>query len=263
MAGAAPVTFSAGGDDTASSIQAAVNAFRSALDTNNGDAAGPLAGGRREINWDAGGSAFTANPPIFDGFLNSRGARFTTPGTGFVQAPADTIDPSNATAFSTFSPLRLFAPTGSNVTDILFFVPGTAGSEAATVSGFGAVFTDVDRVDSTTISFFDAADDLLLSTVVPMDNVGDGGLSFLGVLFNAGELIARVRIVNGNAALGSADVGAVDVVAMDDFIYAEPQALLAPTPAPEPSTLALVALAALLLIATGRPNAIRPGGRSA
>ena len=31
-----------------------------------------------------------------------------------------------------------------------------------------------------------------------------------------------MRIVSGNAALGVTEAGAVDVVAMDDFIYAEP-----------------------------------------
>lgn len=45
-----------------------------------------------------------------------------------------------AKTFSTLSPLRLFGPVGSNVTDVLFFLPGSNGAEAATVSGFGAAF---------------------------------------------------------------------------------------------------------------------------
>jgi hypothetical protein len=67
-----------------------VDAYRAALgDPNNGNNAGPLAAGRREINWDGGG------PPVIDGtapvtpftvFQNTRGATFTTPGTGLTQA---------------------------------------------------------------------------------------------------------------------------------------------------------------------------------
>jgi hypothetical protein len=52
-------------------------------------------------------------------------------------------------------------------------------------------------------------------------------MSFLGVSFNAGEKVARVRITSGNTAPGPSDDPAsnVDVVAMDDFIYGEPQSL--------------------------------------
>ncbi|MBA3480224.1 MAG: hypothetical protein H0T51_00280, partial [Pirellulales bacterium] len=53
--------FSVGGDTTAASIQPTVDAFRAALgNPNNGNAAGPLAGGRREINWDGGGAVVSA-----------------------------------------------------------------------------------------------------------------------------------------------------------------------------------------------------------
>ena len=81
----APIVFQAAGP-TAASIQSMVDAYRAALGaTNNGNAPGPLADGRREINWDGGGSTATSPAPNpFDGFLASRGARFTTLGTGFV-----------------------------------------------------------------------------------------------------------------------------------------------------------------------------------
>src|SRR5206468_7945337 len=62
---------------------------------------------------------------------------------------------------------------------------------------------------------------------------GNGGLSFLGVVFNAGERVARAEITTGTAALGPNDLnqgGPADEVAMDDFIYAEPQPL---TPGPQ------------------------------
>jgi len=86
-ASGAAVVFSVGGWNAASSIQSTVDAFRAALGSpNNGDAPGPISSGRREINWDAGGS--TANSPVstpFSGFLDTRGVQFTSPGTGFVQ----------------------------------------------------------------------------------------------------------------------------------------------------------------------------------
>src|SRR5262245_40955837 len=73
---------------TASSIQSAVDQFRVSLGgANNGN--GPAAAtGRREINWDGGGSTATSpGPTPFDVFLNTRGGRFETPGSGFVQVP--------------------------------------------------------------------------------------------------------------------------------------------------------------------------------
>ena len=77
--------------------------------------------------------------------------------------------------------------------------------------------------------------------------VANNGLSFLGVRFDGGERVTRVRITSGNAALGPNDGGNVDVVAMDDFIYAEVQRAV-----PEPSTLLLLGAAALALRLTRR-----------
>jgi PEP-CTERM motif len=260
---ATPVPFSVGGDNTAASIQATVDAFRAALgDPNNGNAPGPLPSGRREINWDGGGNNSTTTPPVtpFNVFLDSRGAQFTTQGTGLTQAPpsADPVqfppgglaglfnNPTYGTTFSTFSPLRLFAPVGSNITDGLFFLPGTNGTVPATVSGFGAVFTDVDLPDTTQIEYFNDAGNLLFSRFVEPGIGADGSLSFLGVFFDAGEGVARVRITTGNSALGPNDGGGVDVVAMDDFLYGEPQ------PIPEPSTLALFGIGVVALFGVQR-----------
>jgi hypothetical protein len=123
---------------------------------------------------------------------------------------------------------------GSNITDALFFVPGTNGGVPATVSGFGAVFTDVDQPDgsgpgkkhgnrgaSTLIEFFGADNKVLFSSFVPA-SPGDASLSFLGIVFDE-PLIARVRITTGNTAPGPDDDDRHDIVMMDDFIYGEPQ----------------------------------------
>jgi hypothetical protein len=245
-----PLVFQAAGP-TAESIQGTVEVYRDALGDPNGSNPPPLdRSGRREINWDGINppNVLDTTPPVtpFNGFLNSRGSQFTTPGIGLSQAPASGgpqggleklfDNPTYATIFRTFSASRLFTPVGSNITEALFFVPGTSGSVPATVRGFGAVFTDVDGPDgsgpgqkkgnrgaSTLMEYFDAAGKLLFSSLVPAAP-GDGGFSFLGIVFDDAP-IARVRITTGDAAPGPDDDGKNDIVMMDDFIYGEPQPL--------------------------------------
>jgi hypothetical protein len=231
-----PVVFQAAGPNVAS-IQAMVDQFRTALGgVNNLNAPGPLDTGRREINWDGGGStatAIAASP--FAGFLNTRGALFTTPGTGFVQAPVDGLvntfgNPSFATIFQPFSPVRLFSAIDSNVTQADFFIPG-GGDIPAVTAGFGALFTDVDepngqrthgsRNASTFIFYYSADGRLLYSSAVPA-SPGDASLSFLGVVFPDAR-IAKVVIKSGETELGSHPEGRRDVVVMDDFIFGEPK----------------------------------------
>jgi hypothetical protein len=246
----APVVFQAAGPNAAS-IQSTVDAFRAVpgFETINGNNPGPLQTGRREINWDGGNpNVLDTTAPVtpFNTFLNTRGSQFTTPGIGLSQAPPSGgpqgglavlfNNPTYGTIFSTFSPSRLFTPVGSNITEALFFVPGTNGSVPATVRGFGAVFTDVDQSDgsgsdakrgnrkaSTLIKYFDADGHLLFSSFVPA-SPGDGSLSFFGIVFDDAR-IARVRITTGNVAPGPNDDRKHDIVMMDDFIYGEPQAV--------------------------------------
>jgi len=241
--GVTPIVFQAAGP-TAASIQSTVDAFRAAVGNPDNANSGPLATGRREINWDGGGSDATTAPVTpFNVFLNTRGAQFITRGTGLSQAPpgggpqgglASLLNnPTYATIFSTFSPLRLFTPVGSNITQAAFFVPGTNGATPARVTGFGAVFTDVDRQDgsgdkkkgnrgaSTIIEYFAANGWLLFRGVVPA-SPGDGSLSFFGIVFEE-PLIAKIRITTGNSAPGPDDDDRRDIVMMDDFIYGEPQ----------------------------------------
>jgi hypothetical protein len=226
-----PVVFQAAGP-TVASIQSMVDAFRAGVGgINNGNAAGPITGGRREINWDGGGSTATSPAPNpFDGFLVNRGARFTTSGSGFVQAPVEGLaatfgNPQYAQVFQPFSPVRLFSAVNSNRTDTRFFIPG-GGELPATTNGFGAVFSDVDTQQRTSMKFYDINGKLLYTAAVPA-SPGDGSLSFLGVLFSDAA-IARVRINAGNAKPGVDDADKVDVVMMDDFIYGEPQVVEGP-----------------------------------
>jgi hypothetical protein len=244
-----PAVFQAAGPNIAS-ITGTVNDFRAALGdpVNNNILNEVETGGRREINWDGNPTTDATTPPVnpFNTFLNTRGAQFTTPGLGLSQAPPSGgpqgglatlfANPTYATAFHTFSAPRLFTPVGSNITDTFFFVPGTNGGTRATVTGFGAIFTDIDRPDgsgpgtkrgnrgaSTLMQFFGADGRLLFSSFVPA-TPGDGGLSFLGIKFNDPR-IASVRIIAGNVAPGPDDDKTNDIVMMDDFIYGEPHHL--------------------------------------
>jgi len=226
-----PEVFQASGA-TPADIQTAVDAFRNFLGTNNG-VGGTFPTGRREINWDGVPAAFSAPNLLPANFFNSnspRGAVFFTLGTGF-QVSANSINPTNTPVrfgnihpvypelFSTFSPQKLFSALDSNITETLFFIPGT--TQSATTTGFGAVFTDVNGDNTTRIDYFDVKGNLLFSQNVLPGPTNRGSLSFLGVAFDTASVFL-VRITSGNRILNTPNR---DVVVMDDFIYGEPQAL--------------------------------------
>jgi hypothetical protein len=245
---------------TAADITATRDAFRT--DLGGGTTAGPngsFGGLRREINWDGVPATFAAPnllPPTFFNVNSPRGVIFSTPGTGFEvsSAPTDNgpgqpaaanfgnIDPSYTNTFATFSAPRLFTSIGSNITDINFFLPGT--DTPALSRGFGAIFTDVDLANATSIQLFGVNHALLGTFYVP-NLTGNQTFSFLGISF-PDPVIASVRILAGNTPLGPGAVdengNVVDVVAMDDFIYGEPVAI------PEPSTVAMLLIGGGLLI---------------
>lgn len=214
-------------------ISSVVTDFQTALgEPNNGNTAGPVEAGRREINWDAGIVPFDMPGDFFNKIV-TRGAEFSTnkdsefrvsnPEVTDPGAPDnefDSINPTYPDQFQTFSEPRLFTPSGSNVTEVEFFVPGS--DVRATASGFGAVFTDVDLSDSTKIEYFDIDGNLLESEFVDPD---PQGLSFLGATFEDGDLY-RVEITSGNTPIGPIDdpTNGIDVVVIDDLLYGEPQA---------------------------------------
>ncbi len=234
-----PTIRSSAGADPAS-IQASVDAFRTDLGTLNANKAGSFANGRREINWDGVPDAKSAPNNLPADFFNStspRGAVFSfaagSKGTGF-QVSANAANPTGTPVefgnlnaqypgiFQPFSAQRLFTTLGDNAYEVKFFVPGT--SIPATVSGFGAVFVNVDI--TSTIEYFDAAGK---SFGVFRPQVADNGLSFLGVNFTQGERIAKVVLKAGDTPIGPTDLNAatfVDIVVFDDFIYSEPQAIV-------------------------------------
>ncbi len=257
-----------GSGANAAAIQAVVDSFRTDLGggTANANVAGSFLAGRREINWDGvPDTAASPNtlPADFFNTTSPRGVVFAGPtasptfrvsanSTNTTSTPVrfGDLNAAYATSFTTFSPQRLFTRVGNNVTDVSFFVPGTM--TPATVSGFGAVFTDVDNTSATTIQLFSPGGTSLgVFTALAFNN----GLSFLGVSFNAGERVGRVLIMAGNVAVTATaspnDVdgaaSASDVVVMDDFIYGEPRA--------QPDVLAVDATSNALV----RFNAATPG----
>jgi hypothetical protein len=212
-------------------IAAKVTEFGALLgDPANGGTAGEQPAGRREINWDGAGAFPFNNKNDFPAsFFNSNvkaGAVFTTPGTGFRNDSTffAGVNAGYATQLSAFSANKIFSPVGSNVMDVLFQVAGQP--TPAQVTGFGAVFSDVDAAEATTIEFFDAFGFPLLKITVPVRSEA-GGLSFAGAKFPS-AIVARVRITLGTAALSAtnADVsagGTGDIVAADNFLFGEPK----------------------------------------
>ncbi len=235
---------------TPADILGSVTTFRTNLGTLNPNVAGSFGSGRREINWDGVPDARSAPNNLPTNFFNvnsPRGAVFSTPGTA-VQVSSTVasgtavefgnLDPSYTGTFRTFSAQRLFTPIGSNIVDVNFFVPGS--TNPALVRSFGSVFSDVDLANTTSIQFFDASNSSLGTFFAPSSSSAafSEGLSFLGVEF-ASPIVSRVRITNGNAALGAGVLDSngnpTDLVVMDDFIYSEPLAAV-----PEPGSLALL-----------------------
>ena len=232
-----PIVFQAAGP-TVASIQSMIDAFRAALGgVNNGNVPGPLAEGRREINWDGGGSTATSLVPTpFDGFLVTRGARFTTRGIGFVQAPADGLaatfnNATYATIFQAFSPIAPVHVARIQPDDRAVFRAGWRAkcrqrSRLSVRSSPTSIRSTASRTRPRRCCSTACMGALIFQADVPASK-GDGSLSFVGVLFDAAT-IARVRLKTGNVAPGPNDSNRREVVMMDDFIFGEPQAIGVP-----------------------------------
>jgi len=240
---AAPSLFSGiGGNNTSvtpGTANAAMAAFLAAIGgADNGNSTAVHASGYRKINWDGVPEAqATPNllPADYYNGTQPRGVMLLTPGTGVAVSATTTMAVLNfgninaiyESNFGEFSPLRLFAPSESNIVQVYFYQPGT--NLPAMVRGFGAIFNDVELSNTTSIRYFgfDGSD---------LNNppgsfhvaVGSGGQSeFLGVLFAPTDPpIGHVVITLGNAALGAGtnESGLIDLVVMDDIVYAEPRA---------------------------------------
>jgi hypothetical protein len=218
--------FSATGD-----IGATLAEFRTALGDPLNVSTPGIPGGRREIKWDGVPEALT-NVNTFPGdFFNTTvkaGAIFSTDGSGFRNSDNDfsDINPAYADDFNAFSLPKTFMPIGSAALTVSFRVPG-AETPAAT-RGFGVVFSDVERRGAASIKLFDAEGRSLGQYHAPVRS-DPAGFSFVGVVFES-PIVAQVRIRSGQQALGEgiqdlSDGGHRDLAVMDDYLYAEPQAM--------------------------------------
>jgi hypothetical protein len=212
-------------------ITSKVNEFRqvlgSQLNTNTG-----AVGGRREINWD-GVAPNLLDKPLAENFFNTPGDNVPaarqkgllySAGINNFQVSNDGFKSTNASTaneFSAFSGSQVFANVGSNLWDIGFQAPGE--SIAATIKGFGLVFSDVDIPNSTFLEFFNGAKSLG-KYFAPVHD-GSSNFSFLGVYFS-NENVTRIRVGHdGTLSEGGKDItsgGNKDFVVFDDFLFDEP-----------------------------------------
>jgi hypothetical protein len=248
-------TFEAVGDEAAD-IQQTVDDFRNALGANNGNLpvnADP--NGRKQINWDGIPDNFS-DPNFLPGdFFNfntpgrARGIEFQATGTttGFVvsstEASGQPTEFGFQNDFSVFSEERLFTSVGGSSFDILFFDPSDQTTQA-TVSGFGTVFTGLQKSSPVELAFFNLAGELI-GNLDPIGTASGNGLSFFGAIFDTPE-IARISVLGDtrffveNGLFGGVNG---DDFAFDDFIFGEPIPVeKVELPAPASITLLLMGL---------------------
>lgn len=132
--------------------------------------------------------------------------------------------------FQAFSPKRLFTPVQKNRFSTEFRIPGT--HHRASVTGFGAVFVDVDKKRKTFMRYYTKDGCLITKVEVPPR---DRGLSFAGVIVldphephKSIPVIHKVQTKLGTVSIEDFAKGYhghefEDVVVTDDFFYGEPQ----------------------------------------
>jgi len=213
-------------------ISAKVDEFRQLLGSQLNTAPGAV-GGRREINWEGVPDSLLGetlpndffNPTGSDPALavRQRGIQYEPTGNFMVSnAGFAEINSQAAGEFTAFSGSKTFANINSDLWSIVPEVPGQ--DVAATVKGFGIVFSDVDIANSTFIEFFDEQKSLG-KFFVPVRGSGSSH-SFLGVYFKK-EKVTRIKVGHdGVLGDGQKDVsqqqGAKDLIVLDDFLYDEP-----------------------------------------
>lgn len=241
-AAAGPTVFSGAGTANAA---AAFSAFKAALGgVDNGGNPPPQASGFRTINWDGvrlDGTDFGANTHVIVpgkvvgipiNRFQARGAEFeeeyAVSGDGFVST-----NPGVAGQFNAFSPNNTFAMFNDNTIGMSFVLPSAPNTppvQAAT-RGFGAIFLDVEKPNTSSIEYFSGSTSLG-KFYVPAGPSGQA--DFLGVVFDT-PIVTSVELDVGDAQIFSLSDGSVisgppdlslggsnDLAATDDFAYGEP-----------------------------------------
>jgi hypothetical protein len=252
VAASGPVVYSGTG---AQQVAGAIAGFEAAMGgADNGTAEGPRVGGFRTLNSDdTGADTYSAQSSLSpDGWVdpsglewlnfsaaNGRGLEMATAGTGVeVSDGFRDLNPTYPALLAPPSGPNAFGPLGSTETDVTFMVPDTYSSpwdpgppgatrgdvpgSKATVSGFGAVFMNVEASGTSSIEYL-AADGRSLGTYFAPTGP-QGAPEFVGVLFDDAP-VAGARIVSGTVPLSagvSDDGGPDNVVALGDLVTSEP-----------------------------------------
>ena len=239
-----PVAFSGvGGTNASGAALGAMQSFEAAIGgADNGGTASPQSSGFRSINWDGvkldgtdfGGDTTVIDPGKTVGIplnrFQERGMFFkevyAVSGDGFAD-----VNPSTAGLFNAFSPSNTFAMFNENTIDFSFVKPSvhTTAPVDAESRGFGAIFLNVQKANTTSIELFHG-DESLGTFYVPVGTQGQA--EFLGELFS-NPVVTRATITLGTDVLFSFDgthfsssstdnPPTSNLVVTDDFVYPEP-----------------------------------------
>src|SRR5262249_41018373 len=227
-------TFSGVGANAATALAA----FEAAIGgANNGGGGGPQATGFRTINWDGVGlgatdGAFTNQVITPNHTVGIPVDRFEARGTIFeeIYAVSDTSFTTEnpglqpPVQFPPFSANKIFAMFNDNTIGLRFVLPGS--TTPAAVRGFGAIFLDGEKANTSKIEFSSGSSDLG-EFFVPAG--ASGQAEFLGVLFDT-PVVTSAELTVGEGTLfsvhggtvtsGPPDLsisGTVDQAATDDF----------------------------------------------
>jgi len=215
-------------------INPKINEFRQILGVTINTTPG-VTGGHREVNWDALPVEVLGKALPLD-FFNTVGANvpasrqrglvYGVEGGGEFRVSASNFADVNSVAapqFAAFSGERTFANISNSLWEAAFRVAGQP--TIATVKGFGLVFSDVDKDNSTFIEFFNGNENLGKFFVPPHNN--QSSFSFLGVYFS-NKRVTNFRVGHeGRLVDGGKDIsdgGTSDLIIMDDLFYDEPVA---------------------------------------
>jgi hypothetical protein len=208
----------------------------------------PQNGGFRVINWDgvrtdgtdavAGPNSTTVITPghtvgipldRFQGQGVFFGAVYAVSNDGFVDDNPNVGAP-NPVLFPAFSTPNTFAMFNDNGIDFKFVAPSPTNTAlvSAVSRGFGAIFLNVQQ-PGTTIQYFHGA--RLLDTVNVPTNATAGAAIFAGELFTQ-PIVTNVLLTLGQGVIfkfdgttvtsGGANTASNNLVAVDDWVYAEP-----------------------------------------
>ncbi|HSP45511.1 MAG TPA: hypothetical protein VLO30_05925 [Chthoniobacterales bacterium] len=238
-----------GGTNTNGGAFTALSAFEAAIGGVKNIAPSPQTGGFRVITWDGvavdgtdfGGNTKVIVPNKIVGIpLNRFEAQgvffeevYAVSNDGFKSVNAN-VNAANPQLFPAFSPAKTFVMFNDNGIGFSFVLAsaGNVSPQPAASRGFGAIFLNSRSANTTSIEYFNGVRSLG-KFFVPTG--AQGAPEFLGVLF-ATPIVTSVQITCGTEAIFTFDgvtaagsttdnpAGGHNLVATDDFVYAEPVA---------------------------------------